>query len=811
MIFPPLNGSPAIYYKEANPFFIKALLANPSISSPGIAGTKNGSVTWTGGTGGLFKNGLSGQLCNTNYLLWSQDFAQTWALASATLTAAQLAPDGTYTAFKLIGTAAAYGYITQSIAKAAAVQVWTGSIFCKSEGKNTFHLRLTSGANLSYAVVNLTTGVVTITNSGITGTGYAYEVTGQAGVWRVVLTVTTGADATLILRAQDDTVGDGANGFRIWGAQLEPGDTATDYVPTLSAAQAHCVWSFLPFPGFSAPRMPQVVGSALDGPFRHPYRIGQNMLINSAWDGAVAGAPGTPPTSWSDYVTDGSLAVPAQGQLAFTTIATKRRIIIRAVSLAANTTYIYSVRILAATGQTLVLNEVINSSAVPAGTTVSVTRNGAAAGYTDLVYPGDTIAFIFVVAGTAGSVDMRCGLGCSGATLPVWSVTLTEPQVEPGTVRSVYTPTTTAAISAVVCEPVKASEEGIVAMFHAQGARTNLVSASWTSYGMAAGAGITAGVRRIIEDTGNSLHILLNGITLTVADAAPYRNRLIFRVRSGSRKIIVYLSASGSWGVSIDPITGVATGYNGTDRTVSNIVTTPLGDGRYLVEWTATQTTGGALTPGLVIGLSNGIGISPPTYVGDGTSGVDVEFFAIEAAAFSGLPLGEGVALTAQAVKWNMAALTGQVGELVSLDVPYLWSAAVSAAHPAGSSYRIGDGAGNMGLYKSAASDFAERKDTGSQSAAAASPALASGQGLVVSEAWDATLREYQGSTLKATDAAVSPPWVNVGALFLASYSGASFWWFGTETPVLFNGRTATEAERSIVAAGLARTLVPAA
>ena len=172
----------------------------------------------------------------TNLLTYSSDFSNAaWIKSNSTVTsAANVAPDGTQTAFNLIEDALTNIHaINQNPSGTTAIGAYTLSVYAKYNGRQ---LRLVTSLNggSSTPIFNLQTGVV------ISGTGTITSV--GNGWYRCTSTATsTGSSAgyaQYIQTAKSDGAfnytGDGYSGIYIWGAQLEAGAFATSYIPTVA-------------------------------------------------------------------------------------------------------------------------------------------------------------------------------------------------------------------------------------------------------------------------------------------------------------------------------------------------------------------------------------------------------------------------------------------------------------------------------------------------------------------------------------------------------------------------------------------------
>ena len=192
-----------------------------------------------------------------------------------------------------------------------------------------------------------------------------------------------------------------------------------------------------------------------------------SSLVRTDWDGVITLNPasrtsivkqsilpgaGAAPTGWSQGVGTGTSAPAASiygnadGAQAYAQTATAQRPwIYQTVTVAANTTYCVSL-IVETVSAGMIATEVLLPATLPAGATVSfpvctANPSGGSAG----VLTAGVLVVVLTVVATAGTFICRTGLGCANPI--TGTLQFSRPQVELGTTRGSFIPTTAAAAS----------------------------------------------------------------------------------------------------------------------------------------------------------------------------------------------------------------------------------------------------------------------------------------------------------------------------------------------------------------------------
>jgi hypothetical protein len=147
-----------------------------------------------------------------------------------------------------------------------------------------------------------------------------------------------------------------------------------------------------------------------------------NLLLRSRMTaGAVAGTPGTAPTSWPFGGNGGTTTIETSGGLfgnGYLRLAatSARQYLDQQISVAANTTY--RLTLLANVRTVQLFANSFYAVGLPAGATLTGwTSNGVATTENDPTPSGQVrLEFTLTTVGTAGTANIRIGVGCAGAT-----------------------------------------------------------------------------------------------------------------------------------------------------------------------------------------------------------------------------------------------------------------------------------------------------------------------------------------------------------------------------------------------------------
>ena len=176
----------------------------------------------------------------------------------------------------------------------------------------------------------------------------------------------------------------------------------------------------------------------------------ENLLINSVLAGAVAGTPGTAPTSWSFSASGGSVVSVSVGTDGVSNVLTlsatvARQVLDQSFSATSNTVFIGQVTIVS-NPNSLVFNQLFLLLNLPVGSTVVYKSNGVVVDSTTFVpLPNSLLTIELTIGGTNGTPSFRIAVGASATA--TGSAGFTRPQLEQRNTVTAYIPTTTQAIA----------------------------------------------------------------------------------------------------------------------------------------------------------------------------------------------------------------------------------------------------------------------------------------------------------------------------------------------------------------------------
>jgi hypothetical protein len=192
--------------------------------------------------------GLLIEEARTNIVTYSNDFTtSSWTryrVSIASNVSGVTAPDGSETVDKMIPNSVNHEHRVWDGVSSTAVGE-TYSVYAKSAGYDYVWLGYYEDSVYGYAVVNLTNGVVTASNTA----NYSVEASTN-GFYRISVTKTASgtnpryisispsptASPTLNSNNVPSFVGDGTSGIYVWGAQIEAGAFHSSYIPTTGTA-----------------------------------------------------------------------------------------------------------------------------------------------------------------------------------------------------------------------------------------------------------------------------------------------------------------------------------------------------------------------------------------------------------------------------------------------------------------------------------------------------------------------------------------------------------------------------------------------
>jgi hypothetical protein len=259
---------------------------------------------------------------SVNLLSYSEEFDQgSWVRSQGSVISnATSAPNGTITADQFIENTATSQHALLLSQTITANTTYTLSCYIKAANRSTGWVQFNNSTYSSgvRAIFNLSAATATAVNFG-TGSGAVASIASAGDGWyRVSIRGVVDASSTtgvvaIYLNDGLNYAGDGTSGIYVWGAQLEEGSTATDYIKSDvnftsrgSTATYYDVNGVIQTAAIDEARtaayLPDGNGNFVSAGDLLLEGAGTNYVRNNTMVGAVAGTPGTNPTNWG-YVT----------------------------------------------------------------------------------------------------------------------------------------------------------------------------------------------------------------------------------------------------------------------------------------------------------------------------------------------------------------------------------------------------------------------------------------------------------------------------------------------------------------------------
>jgi hypothetical protein len=248
----------------------------------------------------------------TNLVLYSEEFDNAyWTKTNVTITAnATTAPDGNLTADKLVENSVnGNHFIYRSQATFTASASYFQSWYVKAGERYKVRIQDASDGTF-FAAYNLNTG--SLIDEGTNTIGNTTITPLLNGWYRLTLLLnqaTSAKYAGIILLPDSYTAGDsityqgnGTSGVYIWGAQIEAGSTATDYIPTTNSART--TFAGITQDGTSASNIPRIdyTGGGCGKLLLEPQRTNLVLYSNNTF---ADGTNGSSATTTTPSVIDG--------------------------------------------------------------------------------------------------------------------------------------------------------------------------------------------------------------------------------------------------------------------------------------------------------------------------------------------------------------------------------------------------------------------------------------------------------------------------------------------------------------------------
>jgi hypothetical protein len=244
----------------------------------------------------------------TNLFLRSEEFDNTyWVKANSAVIANQIiSPNGTLTSDKLIASVGVSDHVLRSGFSITPNTNYTLTVFAKKSEYNFFVVRRIGSVIDTY--FNLNNGTL-----GNVGSGVVASILNVGDGWyrcSVTFTPTTGTVVDISLSNTNGVIsynGDGTSGIFIWGAQLEVGSTATEYIPTVASIRTK--FAGITQDGSSASNIPRLdytngsCPSILVEPQRTNLALRSEEFDNAYWVKSAASIAANSITSPNDTIT----------------------------------------------------------------------------------------------------------------------------------------------------------------------------------------------------------------------------------------------------------------------------------------------------------------------------------------------------------------------------------------------------------------------------------------------------------------------------------------------------------------------------
>jgi len=243
----------------------------------------------------------------TNLALQSENFLTTWSPQNSSVTTGTTveftAPDGTTSADLITTTASIPSFVSQNFTIASGT--YTISVFAKAGNYGLFRIANVSSAARA-AWFNLDAGAVTGTVNGGTasmqnyGNGWYRCIYSSSGIVSGTPTVFFAPS-----NAPNDTNAVSGSTIYFWGAQLEEGSSASEYIPTTTVARTR--FAGVTVDGTVASGIPRLDYFASGGVVGCPALLVEPSATNSIRNNSMvnASAPSTLPTNWSNQLGGG--------------------------------------------------------------------------------------------------------------------------------------------------------------------------------------------------------------------------------------------------------------------------------------------------------------------------------------------------------------------------------------------------------------------------------------------------------------------------------------------------------------------------